>query len=257
MKNLFFDHLEATRQLLISFSESFIGNALNSTNLGSAREALTSNFLVRNLPSAIEYPSGELFDADGNRSGQIDLIILPTSSPKLHLFGAITLAPVDTVLGVIEVKSTLTTGGEKSELAIALAHCAKLKKVKRRDPIEIEFLGHRAYFRSCPYVLIAYKGGTADAVFHQLEKTELPLEDLPDLIVVLEHNYSFAKNESWRYAQATVDLSYGRQAGKSALFELYSFVIGLVDYWTTHPSDFHLPLRDYVETLATLDFLED
>jgi hypothetical protein len=76
---------------LLLFSKSLIGQAKNTTNLGSAREALISNFLVQNLPSAIEYPSGELFDQKDRRSGQIDVILLPQSSPKLHLFAAITL----------------------------------------------------------------------------------------------------------------------------------------------------------------------
>jgi hypothetical protein len=84
---------------LLLFSKSLIGQAKNTTNLGSAREALISNFLVQNLPSAIEYPSGELFDQKDRRSGQIDVILLPQSSPKLHLFAAITLAAVDSVFG--------------------------------------------------------------------------------------------------------------------------------------------------------------
>ena len=257
MTNLFFRHLATTRDLLLAFDDSFIGEALNRTNLGSAREALTSNFLIRNLPSAIEYPSGEIFDAKGKQSGQVDLILLPNSSPKLHLFGAITLAPVDTVLGVVEVKSALTTG-ETGELTVALRHCAKLKELRRSQSMSVSFLSHDGEFPTCPYILFAFRGGHADTVISQLEsmKAEIGLGSMPDLIVVLQHDYVLAKSASWVNIDATAASVYHQgKPERPALFYLYSFVIGLVDYWTTHPGHFHLPQEEYVETLASLDFL--
>jgi hypothetical protein len=243
---------------LLAFSQSVIGQAEHKTDLGSAREALISNFLMRNLPSAIEYSSGELFDTDDNRSGQIDLILLPNSSPKLHLFGAITLAAVDSVLAAVEVKSHLITGGPKAELTKALMHCKKLKKLKRDRRMTVMFLNHEGEFLTCPYILFAYEGAQAETVLAHLEKARstIGLESLPDLIVVLKPDYVLAKRSSWTQAGATTKSVYFRgKAEQPALFYLYSFIIGLVEFWAANTRHFTLPLSRYVEKQATLDQL--
>ncbi|MGC4052764.1 MAG: hypothetical protein QM757_25825 [Paludibaculum sp.] len=227
------------------------------------REALVSNFLTRNLPSAIEYPSGELFDAEDRRSGQIDIILLPQSSPKLHLFGAITLAPVDAVLGSVEVKSNLSTGGEDAELTRVLKHCQKLKALKRsadRSMI-VEFLNHQGEFRTCPYILFAYKGARPETVLQQLDasRSDFHLESMPDLIVVLEPEYVLAKRSNWMNAGATAESVYYRgDSAQPALFYLYAFVLGLVEFWGANQALFTLPLSRYVEEQAALrDLFED
>jgi hypothetical protein len=87
-------------------------------------------------------------------------------------------------------------------------------------------------------------------------RAEVPLAGMPDLIVVLQHNYVLAKSASWVNSGATALSTYREGDSKrSALFYLYSFLIGLVEYWTTHPEHFHLPQEQYVETMANLNFL--
>lgn len=258
-------HLQSTQEVLVQFSNSFAGGAKHKTNLGSAREALTSNFLSRNLPSAIEYAPGELFDSAGDQSGQIDLILIPNSSPKVHLFGAITLASVDTVLGVVEVKSNMTSG-IKGELAAALRHCANVKRLTRSNGTGIRFMDHSMEFLSCPYILFAYDGPKQSTAVKLLESMAAeiktinpkipPLGSMPDLIVVLSRNYVLAKNSSWVNAGATPTSAFHEGDSKfSALFHMYCFVTSLVDHWTTNPEDFRLPQADYFKTKANLDAL--
>ena len=160
---------------------------------------------------------------------------------------------------MVEVKSDLTTGKE-GQLTAAMGQCAKLKKLERSRPLNVEFLNHYGDFPSCPFILFAYRGGQADTVISQIETmtAECHLRDMPDLIVVLQHDYVLAKTKGWSSMGATARSVYRQgESNRPALFDLYSFVIGLTDYWTTHPEDFQLPLREYVETLAKLPFMED
>jgi len=101
-------HFNQLQTILTEFSK-LIDNAEHPVNLGSAREALISNFLSTNLTELISFHTGEIFDTFDQYSGQLDIVLHPKSSPKLNLFGAINLFPLETVLAAIEVKSTLNT----------------------------------------------------------------------------------------------------------------------------------------------------
>src|SRR5688572_30221250 len=76
---------------------------------GAPREGFVKAFLKNHLPSSIDYGTGEIVDADDNRSGQIDIILQSAISPRMTLLESVMLAFADAVLGIIEVKSTLTT----------------------------------------------------------------------------------------------------------------------------------------------------
>ena len=102
-------HFQHLLKVLKEYSKH-INNVEHSVNKGTAREALISNFLSLNLSELISFHTGELFDTYDHYSGQIDLVLHPKSSPKLNLYGAINIFPIETVLAAIEVKSTLTTG---------------------------------------------------------------------------------------------------------------------------------------------------
>ena len=115
---LLLEHLKNNRDALLKYSE-LVGIASHSGNLGMAREGLISNFLKQNLPEYIMYLSGEIFDRSDNRSGQIDIVLHPITSPKIYLHKSINIFPAETVLSAIEIKSNLTTG-EKGTLYKAL-----------------------------------------------------------------------------------------------------------------------------------------
>lgn len=69
--------------------------------LGDAREALIDGVLSRVLPSAYEIGSGEIIDAYGGRSKQIDIVISRRDAPSLLLPSGSRLYLVESVLATI------------------------------------------------------------------------------------------------------------------------------------------------------------
>jgi len=94
--------------------------------LGDAREALIDGVLSRVLPSGYEIGSGEIIDAYGGRSKQIDIVISRRDAPSLLLPSGSRLYLVESVLATIEVKSGL----DKRELTKALENCASVADLK-------------------------------------------------------------------------------------------------------------------------------
>lgn len=76
---------------------------------GSTREEVVAKFLSEQLPGRFGVSSGEAIDADGNRTGQLDIVIFDRSAvaPLLKRASG-DLLPAEALLAVIEVKSTLT-----------------------------------------------------------------------------------------------------------------------------------------------------
>jgi hypothetical protein len=86
---------------------------LHVTNNTSAnRETLCRLFLASHLPPKYRVTTGEIIDVSSNQTGQLDVVIVNEFAPLMTL--AMTdsvIAPIlaDLVLGVLEVKTSLTT----------------------------------------------------------------------------------------------------------------------------------------------------
>jgi len=82
-----------------------------SNNESSNREAFCRLFLSGHIPPGYRVTTGEIIDPKGNLTGQLDVVIVNDYSPRMTSdeSGAI-IGPIlaDTVLGVIEVKTSLT-----------------------------------------------------------------------------------------------------------------------------------------------------
>lgn len=96
---------------------------------GSLRESLVlDRFLSKYMPRNVEIVrSSEILSADGQRSGQCDLLIKDPTAPFLLEDDDYRIAAVESVFGVIEVKSNLTTG----ELRDAYRKIARAKALPR------------------------------------------------------------------------------------------------------------------------------
>jgi hypothetical protein len=95
-----------------------------SANAGAAREVLVSNFLREVVPPHLTVESGEIWDSEGNKSGQLDIVLARNDVPRLPL-GAGSRASAfiaEGVYAVVEVKSNLTADAMAEDLA-------KLKRV--------------------------------------------------------------------------------------------------------------------------------
>lgn len=97
----------AEASVYAAYQESAAGFA-HKGNRGDSRELALRESLQRWLPDRFGIASGEVIDAIGARSGQIDILIWDQAknSPLLRNDGLVVL-PVEAVLATVEVKSLL------------------------------------------------------------------------------------------------------------------------------------------------------
>lgn len=232
-------HLKHNKEILKAKAIA-ISIAEHKVNLGTAREGLISNFLVHNLPENISYHTGEIFDANDERSGQIDLILHPISSPKINLYGEINLFPVETVLAGIEVKSVLNG---KDDIFKALETCMKVKA--------LEMENDENFPNGVPFIVFAFTGCKLDTMLSALEEYShhdgLSVKDLPDLIVVLDRGYSLWKNKNFGdFFNTTTYSLYTEDNGNETLLTIFYFLLKRIESWfgTTEKS---MPIDKYID----------
>lgn len=97
---------------------------------GDIREHRLTTFLRDQLPSRYSVVSGEVIDAGGNQSGQIDILILDGANTRpLVTSGDVAMVPAEAVLATVEVKTRLT----KAETAKAVSGMVKLRTARPWD----------------------------------------------------------------------------------------------------------------------------
>lgn len=101
---------------------------------GRNNELVLAEFLKQHLPSRYTVSSGKVVAAGGRESGQVDIIIHDRMyTPAFVLARAWSLVPVESVLAVISVKTTLT----KPELKDALASIQSVRDLPRKAAITV------------------------------------------------------------------------------------------------------------------------
>lgn len=80
----------------------------HGSSLGMIREQAIRDFLENHLPTLVSVVSGQVFDADGTRSTQQDVVIVLKSVPRLPFASGIDLIYADGVVATVEVKSSLS-----------------------------------------------------------------------------------------------------------------------------------------------------
>jgi hypothetical protein len=107
---------------------------------GEFREQIVERFLRPYLPQCYGLGSGAAFAADGTGSRQLDVILYDSVfSNVLFVDSTNSLFPVESIFGVIEVKSNLTS----AELEISLDNIKSLKKLVRQPSDMLDFLPYR------------------------------------------------------------------------------------------------------------------
>ncbi len=244
------EHLKKNREVLLNYSR-LIALAQHKTILGTAREALISGFLEKNLPEFISYHSGEIFDSENKRSGQIDIILHPITSPKLNLYGTINMFPVETVLGAIEVKSVLNA----KSISEALHNCYLTKD------LDTPSINESPYINSfgTSYIVFGFHGPTEKTLLsnieNYIEKNKGKMKHyglLPDLIVVL----SVGKNElSYCLKKSPGALSAGIEfnevykkiySNDEVLVGPFQYILRKVESWFRAPDKRYMPLSKYI-----------
>lgn len=230
------DHFEKTLDKLKAYFEHS-GIAKHGDIKGAAREGFVQLFLEDTMPSVLEYATGEIIDKNDTRSGQVDIILQSSTSPKIKLFGNINISFNDYVLGAIEVKSNLN----KTHLINSLELFRKIKSLER-DVLVNGYSGwddkkNIIYFKKTPCFLVAFKGPKRDTLLKQLEEyrklNRLEIEEFcPQVIVVINREYDFVRNDGWlQDPNNHPGKHFFSSQGKLVLVFLYQYIFQLIDAW--------------------------
>jgi len=234
-KRILSQHFEQSLERLKAFSQH-ARLAEHPDNLGLAREGFIKTFLRESLPSLIDFRSGEIIDHKDNRSGQIDIILQSSLSPRIHLFGDVQVSLADFVLGVIEVKSTLTTAvvNKASHLKSALDSFKKVKSLDRDHKITANNKsGNKIDLPNTPCFLFTYSGPKKDTLLIKLEEygnqNKLDYNQYwPDVIVVMDKEYYILRNDGWLNDKKNEDV-YLTYDGKECLVGLFVYICQIIE----------------------------
>jgi hypothetical protein len=143
MSNKIFDSLLSEK--IENFRTSFSGTAkevfyddankkmIHSLEFGLYRESICKDFLKFIIPSRLEIDDGFIISIkDNNVSTQCDIVIFdPTHTPLFESGKKQRFFPVETVVGIGEVKSTLS----KDKLKTAINKLARIKGLRRDNDV--------------------------------------------------------------------------------------------------------------------------
>jgi len=173
-KPVLFDYFKKAANVLLAKYVRTEGQA--SANLGRNRESFCNEFLINVLPSKLSVKSGEILDSLGNKTGQLDVIILRDDAPALDM-GVVNTFLAEGVFCVIEVKSNLT----REKLHEAGDSFMKVKN------LTINFGASMSSGNKIDRplrIVFAYEGATWDTLLDEINKNNW--EDLFDLICILD-----------------------------------------------------------------------
>lgn len=152
--------LEGIQTILSGVHQSSVG--LSSATKGGERAAFIDQFLAKVLPPIYRFGTGDVTDADGNKSGQLDVVVEYPVAPSLPIVGAgqSRLYLAESVAAVIEVKSNLADQwDEVRRTADALA------MVRRRLNLLMSFGDSPS--DKIPFFAVGYEGWTNIDTLHQ------------------------------------------------------------------------------------------
>lgn len=182
-KPILYDYFDKSSGVLLAqYNRSKGQNA--DENLGENRELFCDQFLSRVLPSRLGIHRGEIWDSEGNKTGQLDLILTRDDSPRLTYDGRADTFPVEGVMAVIEVKSNL----ERTKLIQALR---TLKLVKDLQPKTKEFIIAGHSIDRPLRIIFSYEGATWDTLLDELIKPEN--SESIDMICILNRGVLLSK----------------------------------------------------------------
>lgn len=238
---LLLQYLSESEKILDAHSQNIISFADNTTIRGNCREALIGYFLSKNMPQAIEFNTGEVFDSNGRKSGQCDIVLTLNTSPKLNLYDSSNLFPCETILGVIEVKSSLESNDVLSKV---IEHCKKLKSLKRigsNRETRLKLLGD-IHLSTIPYIVFSYKTMEISTIKETMDfRCGV---DTPDLFVSLDKGTSLFK----RFNNGNLEY----KKFDNSLLSLYIVLLGLVEDWSKNPHNYYFPLEEYIKDTSDL-----
>lgn len=146
-----FARLEDT--LLSQFREA--GFVHHAGDRGENREEILRDFLQKHLPKRYGVLKGEIITRDGAKSHSADIIIYDAMNAPVLYSGRTAVLPIESVYGIIEVKSTLS----KAELVDALKKIESFKQLAPRQLSIVQTRDSMAALRpSTPFgIVVGYQ----------------------------------------------------------------------------------------------------
>ncbi len=238
-------HFDRVRASLLAKADE-AGIARHGTLKGTARELLLADFLSANLPRGFDFVTGEIITPDDQRSGQVDVLIIPDYVPRFELCGRVCLACVHGVAAALEVKSTLTTSAadKRSELTKALDTVVGIKRLSiepRLDPWpwSATHAGSKepVTLPNIPVSIVAFDGPERETLISHLAFLENTggRQLLPNTVTCLRRNYTICLNNGW--------LTTGDSGGQlyvewknpgSCLGDLFDHLMKVLQAWQHH-----------------------
>jgi len=230
------DHFARTRANLLALS-NHLGIVNHGDIKGVGREALITQFLNTNLPSLVEWKTGEIIDCYDKKSGQVDIVLQSVSSPRIHLYNNSQISLADAVIATIEVKSTLTTASwdESSHLKNALVTFQKIKALHRDHKLNVTDPSHHPH-KNTPCILFAFSGPNPETLVEKYvsysENYNIDFEDFaPNLTIVLDKDYAIFKNDGWITPAKGTEPFLTTPGTDRCLIPLFVFLCKLIEVW--------------------------
>jgi len=185
----------------------------SSINLGRNREIFVKEFLEKILPLKLSICSGEIWDSENNKTGQLDCVVIRDDCPSL-VIRTENIYLVEGILSVIEVKSNLT----RSKLKEAGKTFLKVKDLKIAKSSSIS--SGPVCDRPLNFIF-AYEGAKWETLIDEIEKNEWT--EIFDLICILDRGVLIRNG---RLIQWEDDIHFSSINSKAAaLSYLYLYII--------------------------------
>lgn len=244
----FINHFIKTREDLLAFSKHL--DIVNHGDIkGLAREAITTQFLNTNLPSLVEYKTGEIIDYENQKSGQVDIILQSVTSPKIHLHNNLQISLADAVIAVIEVKSNLTTASfdNESHLKSAFISFQKIKRLKRFYKLDGLNESHENH-KNTPCILFAFSGPLPNTLIKKYieyhKNFNIGFDDFaPDLTIVLDKGYAIHRNNGWIGPIDGDQPFLFRDNKEKCLIPFFVYLCKMIEVWNMKVK--HTRFQDY------------
>lgn len=114
------EHFAAQVDIIMAMASASDSELYVMNNDSANREAFCRLFLSSHIPPGFRVTTGEIIDSASNITGQLDVVVVNDSCPRMTVdaTGSV-IAPIlaDTVLSVIEVKTSLTSDQLKKALS--------------------------------------------------------------------------------------------------------------------------------------------
>lgn len=243
---------EISEQLLSEFRKT--SQVSHNGGKGTLREDAFASFLRDYLPSRYAVGRGEVVSARNRISGQLDVVVYdPSHCPTLLKSSSHAVFPVESVFGVVSIKSTLAS----PELADAYENIASVKRLVDQRSFQLSPTAGMSVGMAAPQivgVVFAYQGGRSlEAIAEQTAMLDAGLganiRFRPDFVVVLGEGIIGPRKQLrsdfnfFKLPEKVADLSAVRKTRRHTLLRAYLQILAELNALVLRDLD----LQDYLK----------